>query len=101
MRLPLSPAACVALWFELAMLAVEAQQVMALRMMRLGLGGAAADAEARRAVSEKATAAASAGLAAAVGLAAGSSGTAVARQAVRGYRRRVGANRRRLIKTTG
>jgi len=101
MRLPLSPASYVALWFDVAMLAVEAQQVMALRMMRLCLGGAAADAEARRAVSEKSMAATSAGLAAATGLATGRSGTAIARQAVRGYRKRVGANRRRLLKTTG
>jgi hypothetical protein len=97
-RLPRSPAPYVALYLEAAMLAVEAQQVMALRMMRFWMGGAAAEAEAWRTISEIAAAATAAGLAAAAGMAAGRSDAAIARQAVRGYRKRVGANRRRLVK---
>lgn len=105
MRLPPypspSPVSYLALYFEAAMLAFEAQQVMALRMMRLWTGGAAAEAEMSRMISEKATAARAAGLGVMAGLAAGQGEAEIARRAVRGYRRRVGVNRRRLVRTAG
>lgn len=98
MRLSPPPASFVALYFETAMLAFEAQQVMALRIMRFWMGGAGAKREAQRAMSEKLVAATASGLAAATGAMTGRSDTAIARQTVRGYRKRVGANRRRLAK---
>ena len=71
------------------MLALEAQQVIALRMTRLALGSPAAAArETRRMVSEKAVAAVETGL----HLATGGSPDKV----VRHYRRKVQANRDRL-----
>jgi hypothetical protein len=79
-----------------AMLAIEAQQVIALRLAKLALGGPAARGEARRMVTEKADAAAkAAGLITAAALR-GRPGTG-ANQAVRMLRRRVGANKKRLL----
>ena len=75
-------------WWDLAMLAVESQQVIWLRSMRLAGGGAKASAEARRMVSEKLTAAAQAAAGAVLG-------DSPARTAKR-YRKKVRANRRRL-----
>jgi hypothetical protein len=74
------------------------QQVMILRLMRFWAGGALARREAVRATSEKLAAAAAVGGAAAVSAAAGRGDVAIARQAVRGYRGRVKANRRRLTR---
>lgn len=78
-------------------LAVEAATVVALRGARLARGGPAAKSEARRMVSEKLEAALAlqalaltGGLGATVPVAAG--------KAVRHYRRKVRANRRRLSK---
>ncbi|HMN71244.1 MAG TPA: hypothetical protein PKA55_05185 [Rhodoblastus sp.] len=74
---------------DMTMLALEAQQVIALRLTRLALGGPAVAArETRRMVSEKAVAAVETGL----HLAAGGS----AHKVVRNYRRKVQANRDRL-----
>lgn len=74
---------------DMTMLALEAQQVIALRMARLALGGPAVAArETRRMVSEKAVAAVETGLHLAVG---GSPD-----KVVRHYRRKVQANRDRL-----
>ena len=79
-------------WFSLMMetatLAVEAQQVMALRLTRLAAGGAAAQTEAARMVSEKVVAYAEASTM----LARGKSPETVMRR----YRTRVRANSRRL-----
>ena len=75
--------------------ALACQQVMALRMTRIALGGAMADREARRMVSEKATAAVEAQVAAAMGMATGGPARA-ARAAASVYRRAVQQNRRRL-----
>jgi hypothetical protein len=71
-----------------ARLAFEARQVIGLRMMRIAAGGAAAQAEMTRMVTEKAFACGEA----ATTLARGGS----ARKVVRGYRTRVKANARRL-----
>ena len=76
-------------FFETAMLAADSQQVIALRMTRLALGGPdVAARETRRMVSEKAVAAVETGL----HLATGGS----AHKVVRNYRRKVQANRDRL-----
>lgn len=76
------------IWNDMFMLGVEAQQVVWLRAMRIAAGGKAGEREAIRMVAEKATAAGEAALS----LAAGQSMEGV----VRGYRRKVRANRRRL-----
>lgn len=78
------------LFFEMSMLAFEAQQVVWLRSMKLAAGGAAAKREAALMISEKASAGQNAILKAATGTAP----TGI----VRGYRRKVRANARRLSK---
>lgn len=82
-------------WWKLGMdatmLAMESQHVIGLRLAKLSLGGAAAQAEAQRMVSEKIMAANEAALLIATG---GSTQRVVA-----GYRRKVRANARRLSKT--
>jgi hypothetical protein len=75
---------------NLMMLAMESNQVIALRMLKLMGGGRGARREANRMVSEKLKAAFEAG----VSLAAGASGEDI----VRRYRRRVAANAKRLGK---
>jgi hypothetical protein len=75
-------------WFDAAMLSIEAQQVIGLRMMRLAQGGKAAQAEASRMVTEKMAAT----MTAAATLMAGGSGEAVVAE----VRRRVRSNSRRL-----
>jgi hypothetical protein len=82
--------------FNMMRLGFEAQTVMALRMMRLAGGGAAAQREAVRMVSEKGAAAVEAGLTAGLAAASGKKQAAVGRKVVSGYRKRVQANRRRL-----
>ena len=78
-----------------AWLAVEAQQVIALRLMKLAAGGPAAKREARRMVAEKVDAGAKvAGLTAAALARGAPDGGAGA--AVRLLRSRVRANRKRL-----
>jgi hypothetical protein len=69
-------------------LTFEAQQVIWLRTVRLSLGGAAAEAEASRMISEKIEAATAATIAVA--------GGASAEKVVGGYRRKVRANIKRL-----
>lgn len=82
-------------WFrfatESALLGLEAQQVIGLRLMQIAGGSAAAPAEAFRMTTEKMIAAAEVFET----LAAGGS----ARRIVRRYRTRVKANRRRLTRT--
>lgn len=79
-------------WWKLDMdatlLAMESQQVIALRLAKLATGGAAAQAEAQHMVTEKIMAAQEAALLIATG---GSTAGVVA-----GYRRKVRANARRL-----
>lgn len=79
------------------LLGAEASTVIALRGARLAVGDAAAWQEAERMIAEKSAA----NLALGMALASGSMGTSaegIARGAVRHYRRRVRANRRRLSK---
>ena len=86
----------LSLWTDAVLLGMEAQWVIGLRMMRLLSGGAAAEAEMTRLVSEKAVAAAAAATDAAAAAALGKSNVAIAHKTIRGYRKRVRANRRRL-----
>lgn len=83
------------LWTDTAMMGVEAQQVIALRMWKAAMGGAAAVGEAERMVTEKAQAAFDAQRIIASSAMAGAPHLA-AERAVALYRRRVRANRRRL-----
>jgi hypothetical protein len=88
----------VSMFARSALLAFEAQQVIALRMLRLATGGAPANRELTRMITEKADAAAEAGFTAMKSLALGANGTAAALGVIRGYRTRVRRNRRRLAK---
>jgi hypothetical protein len=89
-------------WFALssqaARLGWEAQNVMALRFMRLAGGGAGANAESRRMVTEKVAAFAEAQAAAAQALILGGDHNRVAEKVLAVYQKRVGGNRRRLTK---
>ena len=80
-------------WVNFMMLAFEAQQAIWLRTVRLSLGGAAAEAEASRMVSEKVAANAAA--------ARSLMGGASADRVVKGYRRKVRANIKRLSRGAG
>jgi len=86
-------------WFDLTMdswrLAAEAQTVIALRMMKMAAGGAAAAAEAELMVSEKVRAAAEVQAQFATSLLTGA-GHHAPKRAIAHYRRKVCANRRRL-----
>jgi hypothetical protein len=83
----------LSLMIEMAALAGEAQQVMLLRAAKFATGGAAAQAEATRMMSEKVFAA----MEASVTLAFGGS----PRKVVRRYRSHVRANARRLTASQG
>ena len=84
--------------FNLWRLGVEAQTVMALRMMKLAAGGDAGEREAARMAAEKGVAAVEAGMAAGIAAATGKKHPAIARKVIGGYRKRVRANRRRLLR---
>jgi hypothetical protein len=81
---------------DLARLGIEAQWVIALRMMRLAAGGKRARREAHRMIAEKGAAVVAAQMAAAAALA-GARGPAVATARAYGtYKRAVARNRQRL-----
>ncbi|ACL57083.1 hypothetical protein [Methylobacterium nodulans] len=75
---------------DMTLLGLEAQTVIGLRLAKIALGGPAAVAEAQLMVTEKVAAAGEA----AVQVATGGS----AHKVVRGYRKKVRANKRRLHK---
>lgn len=75
---------------------LEAQSVIALRMLRLAAGGAHAEAEFSRMVTEKMLAAGEAQMAATMATIRGHKNHVVAGKALNVYRKRVRANRRRL-----
>ncbi len=77
-------------WSNLAMLALESQQVILLRMSKIAAGGTGAGRELQLMTAEKFTAAAHEG----ARLMLGASSDSV----VKGYRKRVRANLRRLSK---
>jgi hypothetical protein len=87
-------------WFSLIsktiLLGLEAQSVVALRMMRLASAGAAAPAEARRMIAEKIAAGAEVQAVAASSVASGQQSTVVAGKVLRVLKKRVHANKRRL-----
>lgn len=85
-------------WLEAARLGADIQRVMTLRMMRIAAGGAIGRREAQLMVSEKIAAFGEAQVAMATALAAGHSLDIAHKRAMTPYRRRVGANRRRLGK---
>lgn len=87
------------LGFDTAALGMEAAQVMSLRMAKLATGGPAADAEARRMVSEKVEAASALQALAMTG-ALGFTAPQVASRTLTHYRRKVRQNRRRLLRST-
>jgi hypothetical protein len=77
-------------WYDAMLLAMEAQEVIFLRMLKLASGGPQAQVEATRMITEKAAA----GSAAATKLLTGGSPRAITTD----YRRKVKANARRLRK---
>jgi hypothetical protein len=83
---------------QVAVTGFEAQSVMALRFMRLAAGGARAQSEARRMVTEKVMALGEAQSAATVASIKGDKCPRVATKVLRVYKRRVRKNRRRLTK---
>jgi len=86
------------LTMQAAVIGFEAQSVMALRFMRFATGGARAQSEARRMVTEKVMALGEAQSAATVAAIKGDRGHRVATKVLRVYKRRVRKNRRRLSK---
>ena len=84
--------------FDFARLGAEAWMVVGLRLAKLAAGGPAAALEAQRMVAEKSAAALEAQFAAGMASATGASHHAAASKALAGYRRRVRANRRRLMR---
>ena len=84
--------------FDLARLGWKFLMVVALRAAKLAAGGPAAILEMQRMTAEKTAAMLEAQTAAAMALATGSSPRAATRKAVAPYRRRVKANRRRLVR---
>lgn len=91
-------------WMNLSLdawsLGFEAQQVIGLRMVKMALGGAAASEEASLMVSEKMHTAMATQGAAALAMMSGQAEGIPARTLV-AYRRKVRANRRRLLKDFG
>jgi hypothetical protein len=85
-------------WVDATRFAIEAQQVIALRLLRLAPGGVVAAKEAQRMVTEKAAACIASQAAASGALLSGRSLTAATRRAAAPYRSRVRANRRRLLR---
>jgi hypothetical protein len=87
-------------WLSLSIKAwqigLQAQSVIALRMLRMAAGGARAQAEASRMVVEKVLAAGEAQAATTVATMRGHKKHVVAGQALNAYGKRVRANRRRL-----
>lgn len=88
----------LSLWVNSMLLGAEAQQVMALRMLRLFAGGAAAEAEMWRMWSEKPFAATMAMVEASAAAISGRERAEIVRGTIHGYRKRVRANRRRLTR---
>jgi hypothetical protein len=83
--------------FDAFTLGIEAASVMALRSLALAQGGAKAQAEAVRMVSEKAEAAAALAVRAAMGDL-GTKPATISSRTLKHYRRKVRSNRRRLTK---
>ena len=85
-------------WIDAAALGLEAQGVIAMRLLKIAAGGPAADAECQLMVAEKFAAAVAAQAAVANALARGRSIHDAAALALVPMRRRVRANHRRLMR---
>jgi len=83
-------------WIDAATMAVESQSVIAMRLLKIAAGGAAADAECEMMVAEKFAAAAAAHSAATTALFSGKSLPEAAARALAPVRLRVRANHERL-----
>lgn len=83
-------------WFDAARFGWDAQDVIAMRMMRVGAGKRGHEEEMQRMISEKSQAFVEAQIAYATALMTGASPLAAWAEAEAPYRRRVSANRRRL-----
>jgi hypothetical protein len=86
----------IALSLKAVQMGVEAQWVIALRMLRLAAGGSRMEAEATRMVTEKVAAAAEAQVVAAVAAISERPQHVVANKTIRAVRKHVRANKRRL-----
>jgi hypothetical protein len=84
--------------FQAIRLGWEAQNVIALRLLRLAGGGARAQAEASRMVTEKIATGANAQTAAVSSAIKGASAPKIATNALKVYKKRLRANKRRLSK---
>lgn len=84
------------LTFQTMQLGMEAQSVIALRMMRFAAGGVAAPIEAQRMIADKIAAGIEAQAAMAASMVSGHSEAVAAGKVLRVYKKRVRANRRRL-----
>jgi hypothetical protein len=84
------------LTFKTMQLGWDAQNVVALRMLRMASGGAHAKTELNRMVTEKVAAAAEAHLVAATAVMTGSKDHVTAGKVLRVFKKRVRANKRRL-----
>jgi hypothetical protein len=87
-----------ALSLQTAWLGLEAQNVIALRLMRMAVQRPGSQAEARRIVTEKVAALSEAQAAAATAVIKGDKSHRVAKKVLGVYKKRVRANRRRLTK---
>jgi len=85
-------------WSDAAALGLEAQGVIAMRLLKIAAGGPAADAECQLMVAEKFATAAAALAAGTLALAGGKSVHDAAALALVPVRRRVRANHRRLMR---
>ena len=86
------------IYFDLFRLACESSIVISLRMMTFAAGGAKAASEAELMTVEKMQAAAAVMFDSALAVAGGRSAEAIGRSATAHYRRKVVANRRRLLR---
>jgi hypothetical protein len=85
------------LWMDAAELGLEAQGVIAMRLLKIAGGGSDGAAECTRMVAEKIDAATDANTACALALAGGKSVESAAKSAMAPIKRRVRANHRRLL----
>jgi hypothetical protein len=88
----------LSLYFDTVRLACESSVVIGLRMMTFATGGAKAMTEAHLMTTEKMQAAMVVAIDGAFGMARGQSAELLGRSAISHYRRKVMANRRRLLR---
>lgn len=88
----------LALSSQAALLGLEAQRVMALRLMRMAVGGARGQAEAQRMVTEKMAAFVEAQAAVVAGAIEGNGVGRLGKKALGPYKKRVRSNARRLAR---